>query len=153
MSEPVELTSAREHLARAEATWRTADGLFHLEEALVLIDALATDERSQHRALARNVARAYATRIYSEISKGLERDRAVPEPELEHSFRIVLAFDQCELELPDTARAIKIEIARRLIDRYYEGHADEQKRTALEQLAQVTGEKKAGKPARSGRKK
>ena len=61
----------------------------------------------------------------------------MPEPQLEHLFKVVLAFDQSEVELPDTAREVKIEIARRLIDRYYEGHSPEQKRKALEQLTKI----------------
>jgi hypothetical protein len=32
---------------------------------------------------------------------------------------------------------VKIEIARRLIDRYYEGHSPERKRQALEQLTKI----------------
>jgi hypothetical protein len=61
----------------------------------------------------------------------------VPEPQLEHLFKVVLAFDQSEVELPDNAREVKVEIARRLIDRYYEGHSPEQKRKALEQLTKI----------------
>ncbi len=45
---------------------------------------------------------------------------------------------QSEIELPDNARAVKVEIARRLIDRYYEGHSPEQKRKALEQLTKIS---------------
>jgi hypothetical protein len=63
----------------------------------------------------------------------------VPEPELEHFFRIVLAFDQVDVELPEIARGTKIAIARRLIDRYYEGHSDERKRGAIEELEKIAG--------------
>ena len=68
----------------------------------------------------------------------LEADRAVPEPQLEHLFKVVLVFDQSEIELPDNARTVKVEIARRLIDRYYEGHSPEYKRKALEELTKIT---------------
>jgi hypothetical protein len=50
----------------------------------------------------------------------------------------VLVFDQSQIELPDNARAVKVEIARRLIDRYYEGHSAERKRQALEELTKIT---------------
>ena len=82
-------------------------------------------------------ARNEADTIASSIGSLLESDRAVPEPQLEHLFKVVLAFDQSDVELPATAREVKIEIARRLIDRYYEGHSPEQKRKALEQLTKV----------------
>jgi hypothetical protein len=52
----------------------------------------------------------------------------------------VLAFDQSQVELPDNARTVKVEIARRLIDHYYEGHSAERKRQALEQLMKITKE-------------
>jgi len=37
------------------------------------------------------------------------------------------------------AQDLKIEVVRRLIDRYYEGHPAERKQQALEELAQITG--------------
>jgi hypothetical protein len=52
----------------------------------------------------------------------------------------VLVFDQSEIELPENARTVKVEIARRLIDRYYEGHSAERKREALEQLTKIQKE-------------
>jgi hypothetical protein len=130
MTEPRELLAAREHLARAEASYRSAAGLG-------LLDDLLSAKSSAHRAVAENLAKTYATRIYRSITTLLAGDRAVPEPQLEHLFKVVLAFDQSEVELPDNARAVKIEIARRLIDRYYEGHSPEHKRKALEQLTKI----------------
>jgi hypothetical protein len=137
MTEPRELLAAREHLARAEASYRSAAGLAELEQGLGLLDDLLSAKSSAHRAVAENLAKTYATRIYRSITTLLAGDRAVPEPQLEHLFKVVLAFDQSEVELPDNARAVKIEIARRLIDRYYEGHSPEHKRKALEQLTKI----------------
>jgi hypothetical protein len=61
----------------------------------------------------------------------------VPEPELEHFFKVVLAFDQIGVELPQSAQDLKIAVVRRLIERYYEGHPPERKQRALAELAQV----------------
>lgn len=137
MTEPRELQAAREHLARGEATYRSAAGLAELEQGIGLLDDLMSARDASHRAIAANIARTYATRIYRSIGALLESDRAVPEPELEHLFKVVLAFDQSDSELPGNAREVKIEIARRLIDHYYEGHSAEQKRQALEQLTKI----------------
>jgi hypothetical protein len=137
MTESRELLAAREHLARGEANYRSAAGLAELEQGLGLLDDVKSAQNSAHRAVAENIAKTYATRIYRSITALLEGDRAVPEPLLEHLFKVVLVFDQSELELPDNAREVKIEIARRLIDRYYEGHSPEQKRQALEQLTKI----------------
>jgi hypothetical protein len=137
MIEPRELLAAREHLARAEASYGSAAGLAELEQGLALLDDLISAKNASHRAVAANLAMSYATRIYGSITRLLNGDRAVPEPHLEHLFKVVLAFDQSEVELPDNAREVKIEIARRLIDRYYEGHSPEQKRKALEQLTKI----------------
>lgn len=137
MTEPRELSAAREHLARGEAGYRSAAGLAELEHGLGLLDDVISANNAAHRAVAQNIAKTYATRIYRSITALLEGDRAVPEPQLEHLFKVVLAFDQSEVDLPDNARTVKIEIARRLIDRYYEGHSPEQKRKALEQLTKI----------------
>lgn len=137
MTEPRELLAAREHLARGEASYGSAAGLAELEQGLGLLDDVMSAKNAAHRAVAQNIAKTYATRIYRSISVVLDGDRAVPEPQLEHLFKVVLAFDQSEVELPDDARTIKIEIARRLIDRYYEGYSPEQKRKALEQLTKI----------------
>ena len=138
MSEPRELLAAREHLARGEASYRTAAGLAELEHGIGLLDDVMAAKNARNRTIAQNIATTYATRIYGTISALLAGDRAVPEPQLEHLFKVVLAFDQSEIELPDNARTVKVEIARRLIDRYYEGHSAQQKRQALEQLMKIS---------------
>lgn len=137
MMEPRELVAAREHLARGEASYRSAAGLAELEQGLGLLDEVLLAKGSAHRAVAENIAKTYTTRIYRSIAALLDSDRAVPEPQLEHLFKVVLAFDQSEVELPDNAREVKIEIARRLIDHYYEGHSAEQKRKALEEFTKI----------------
>ena len=137
MSEPSELLAAREHLARGEAGYRSAAGLAELEQGIALLDDIMSAKNASHRSIAENIAKSYATRIYRSICALLDADRAVPEPQLEHLFKVVLAFDQSQIELPDNARAVKVEIARRLIDRYYEGHSAEQKRQALEELTKI----------------
>ena len=138
MSEPRELLAARDHLARGEASFRSAAGLAELEQGIGLLDEVMSAKDARHRSIAENIAKTYSTRIYRSIAALLASDRAVPEPLLEHLFKVVLAFDQSEIELPDNARAVKVEIARRLIDRYYEGHSAERKREALEELTKIT---------------
>ena len=137
MSESRELVAAREHLARGEASYRSAAGLAELEQGIGLLDDVMSAKNAGDRSIAENVAKSYATRIYRSIGALLEADRAVPEPQLEHLFKVVLVFDQSEIELPDNARTVKVEIARRLIDRYYEGHSPERKLQALEQLTKM----------------
>jgi hypothetical protein len=137
MTESRELLAAREHLARGEASYGSAAGLAELAQGLGLLDDVMSATNAGNRTIAENLVKTYATRIYRSIGSLLGSDRAVPEPQLEHLFKVVLAFDQCDVELPATAREVKIEIARRLIDRYYEGHSPEQKRKAVEQLTKI----------------
>ena len=87
--------------------------------------------------IAKNLAATYASRLYERVERLLDEDRTVPEPELEHFFKLVLAFDQIGGALPPSARALKIEVARRLIDRYYEGHPAERKLEALRALERL----------------
>lgn len=138
MSESRELRTAREHLARGEASYRSAAGLAELEQGVGLLDDVMSAKNAADRSIAENIAKSYATRIYRSIGALLDADRAVPEPQLEQLFKVVLAFDQIEIELPENARAVKVEIARRLIDRYYEGHSAEYKRKAVEELTKIT---------------
>ena len=147
-SEPAQLRSAREHLSRAEATFRSEDGLFHLEEGLGLLDEIMTAGESPHRTIARNLASTYATRMFGSIKTLVETDRGLPEPELERFFRMILAFDQADVELPADAAAIKIELVRRLIDRCYEGYSPEEKRKAVQRLEEIA----AGPKRRKSRK-
>ncbi len=140
MIEPPELIAARDHLARAESAFRSAEGLEHLEEGLELLEDVIADEHSRFHTLARNLASTYARKLYASVRQLLESYQGtLPEPDLEHLFRLVRVFDRAMCDLPPDARAIKISIARLLIDRYYEGYSPEQKREALRQLAGIAG--------------
>jgi hypothetical protein len=137
MREPRELIAARRCLAEAEAKYRAADGLARLAEGLALLDDLIGAGSAAEAKTARNLASSYAARIYGRIHDLVRQDAQVPEPELEHFFKMVLAFDRVDAELPQAARDLKIEVVRQLIDRYYEGHPAERKRQALEELDQL----------------
>jgi hypothetical protein len=137
MAEPQELTKARRCMARAEASLSSADALTQLVEGLALLDDVI-GAGGAPGSTARNLAATYASRIYARVGDAIAGDAQVPEPELEHFFKVVLAFDQIGAELPDSAQALKIAVVRRLIDRYYEGHPPEKKQRALDELAQIT---------------
>lgn len=137
MREPAQLVSARQHLSLAESQFRSADGLAHLEEGLALLEEVMLDSAAGHRAIAGNLLATYSGRICDAIRKLVERDRGLPEPELEHLFKLLLAFDAASLELPEYVWSLKIDVARRLIEFYYEGHSAEEKQKALEQLTGI----------------
>jgi hypothetical protein len=138
MAEPKRLLAAREHLSQAEARLRSEEGLFHLEEGLALLEEVMSGEASEFRSVARNLGIAYSTKICGTVKELVETDNALPEPDLEHFFKMVLAFDERGFELPEHARSTKINLARRLVDRYYEGYSAEEKQAALEQLAEIS---------------
>ena len=140
MPEPRELAAARRHLARAEAELDSADGLAWLVEGLSLLDGLIAGRDEVTARTAANLAASYAGRIYARIGAAVTKDPQMPEPKLEHYFKVVLALDQVGEALPATAAELKLAVARALIDRYYEGHSPGQKRRALEQLAQLKGD-------------
>jgi len=137
MPEPTELSKARRCLARAEAELRSADGLRDLAEGLALLDDVIGMGTARAADTARNLATSYAAKIYAHVGDAVAADEQLPEPELEHFFKVVLAFDQIAVELPQSAQELKIAVVRRLIDRYYEGHPPERKQRALAELAQV----------------
>jgi hypothetical protein len=139
MPEPRDLAKARQCLKRAEADWRSADGLSQLADGLGLLDDVIGGADARAASTARNLAATYAARIYGRVRDLVSADAQLPEPDLEHFFKVVLAFDSIPVDLPPEAKSLKIEVVRRLIDRYYEGHSPERKQQAYEQLAQLTG--------------
>ena len=140
MPEPRELATARRYLARAEACLDSADGLVRLAEGLSLLDALIAGRDEAVARTAGNLATTYVGRIYERIGAAVALDPQMPEPKLEHYFRVVLALDQVGEALPATAAELKLAVVRALIDRYYEGHSPAEKLRALEQLSQLKGD-------------
>src|SRR5688500_16149091 len=116
MSEQPLLLAARRHLSEAEAAYTDKGGLHHLEEGLALLEEVIADGAAQDQQIARNLAATYARKIYGHIRARLEVRDGLPEPLLEHFFKLILAFDHGCSELPSDARTIKIDIAGRLID-------------------------------------
>jgi len=137
MAEPAQLASARKHLSLAESNYLSEDGLYHLEEGLALLEEVTLDSEAKYRTVAANLLSAYSGTIYESIRKLVETDPALPQPELEHLFKVLLAFDAVDMELPEYAGALKIGIAKRLIDCYYEGYPADEKQKALEQLTGI----------------
>ena len=137
-TESRELQRARAHLARAEAQFAAASGYSELEQGLGLLAEIIESD-SKERVIANNLAASYATKIFMRVDATLATDRAVPQPTLEHFFKLMLAFDQGEFVLPERAGDLKIKVVRHLIDLAYEGHPAEAKRKALERLNEITG--------------
>lgn len=138
MAEPSDLAAARRHLARAEAAYMTAEGLVQLEEGLALLEAVIAAGGQSER-VAHNLANAYQTKIYGRVKQRFEADPALPETECEHLFKLLIAFDESRIPLPEDARAIKVGVVRRLIELYYEGHSPAEKEKAIEQLLEIAG--------------
>jgi hypothetical protein len=137
MQESRELKAARRLLAEAEAELAAPDALASLSEGLGLLDDVIAGRDAREAGTARNLAASYASRLYARIGGLLARDAQVPEPELEHYFKVVLAFDALRAALPPAAAELKIAVAKALIERYYEGHPAERKQAALAELAQI----------------
>ena len=142
MKESAQLTAARYHLSRAESGFRGAEGLAHLEEGLAVLEQVLLEGAARDRKVATNLLSTYADRICKSVEALVHGDRAIPEPQLEHLFKVLLAFDAAGPELPPYVRQLKIRIARRLVDFYYEGHSAEEKQKVLEQLTGIA----AGEP-------
>ena len=136
-SESRELAEARRCLASAEASYRSAEGLAALTEGLTLLDDVIAGGAARDVKTAVNLASTYAARLYGRVNDAVAGDAQVPEPELEHFFKLVLAFDQVRDALPASAESLKIEVVRQLIERYYEGHPPERKEQALNDLAEL----------------
>jgi hypothetical protein len=141
MVESRELKAARRFLAEAEAKLDSADGLARLAEGLGCLDGLIEGGAASEAKTASNLAASYAGRIYQRVRALVERDAQLPEPELEHYFKVVLAFDQVGSALPPEAAELKVAVVRALIERYYEGHPPERKRAALAELADLGRER------------
>jgi hypothetical protein len=138
VSEPKALIEARRRLALAEHGYRSAEGLAALEEGLALLDTVIAEGPASEREVATNLFCAYSARLFARVRKALDAPSATPEPELEHLFKVVRAFDQIGLELPAGAGALKVGLVRALLERYCEGHGEAARQEALQRLAEVT---------------
>jgi hypothetical protein len=124
-------------MAEAEVGLSSADGLARLTDGLErLAEIIETGGKAEART-AGNLAAAYAARCYGRVRDRLVGDPQIPEPELEHWFKVVLAFDHVRDALPPAATELKIDVVKALIERYYEGHSPAKKRAVLEQLASL----------------
>ena len=139
MAEPVKLTAAREHLSLAESNYRSEDGLVHLEEGLALLEEVALDGATEHKTVAHNLLSTYSARICESVRKVVETELGLPGPDLEHLFKVLLAFDSAGSKLPGYVRSLKIDVVKRLIDLYYEGYPAEEKGKVLRQLTGIVG--------------
>lgn len=146
MAESRELQAARRFLADGEARLASAEGLAHLAEGLGRLDGVIERGAAAEAKTARNLAASYASRVYERVRALVERDAQLPEPELEHYFKVVLAFDQVSAALPPKAAELKVTVVRALIERYYEGHPPERKRAALAELAALGRPRSRAKP-------
>lgn len=141
MGEAKELGMARDHLARAEAALMTSEGLVHLKEGLALLEAVIDREAQPGGdSVARNLGQTYTSRIYARIGRELTRSPNLPQPELEHLFAVIRALDDTGFELPANSRKLKIDVVRRLVDYYYEGHSPAEKEKAYRQLAEISSD-------------
>ena len=133
-----DLALAREHLAKAESTLATENGLHPLQEGLALLEAaLVSKPSKQTESVATNLGRTYTNRIYERIGREVEKPN-LSEPELEHLFAVIRAFDDAPFDLPSGSRNLKVSIVRRLIDLYYEGYTSSEKEAVLAKLAVVS---------------
>ena len=128
-------------MAAAEGAWASTDGLARLFDGLERLADIIEAGDKREAPIAANLAASYAGRFYGRVRAKLERDTQVPEPELEHYFKVVLAFDRVQSALPAAAADLKIGVVEALVERYYEGHAPEKKRAVLEQLAALRPER------------
>jgi hypothetical protein len=138
MSEPRDLLMARDHLAKAEAMLASGEGLYHLREGLALLERVIDhDAGTPFENVARNLGDTYTDRIYKRIWWTIESGENPTEPELEHVFAVVRAFDDACFDLPSGSDTLKVQIVRRLVDSYYEGHTAAEKHKAMQRLAEV----------------
>lgn len=134
-----ELALAREHLAKAESMLATEDGLHHLQEGLALLEAVLEGAIGKPiESVANNLGRTYTNRIYEYIGREVEKNRKLTEPELEHLFAVIRAFDEAPFDLPPESRDLKVGIVRRLVDSYYEGYTESEKAAVFEKLADIS---------------
>jgi hypothetical protein len=125
-------------LAKAEFMLATEDGLFHLQEGLTLLQCVIDGRTTAHHArVAGNLGVTYTTKIYARIKQQIDASRNIPEPDLERMFAVIRAFDETCFELPPAARALKIEVVKRLLDLYCEGYSPAEKERAHKQLVEL----------------
>jgi hypothetical protein len=136
VNEPKELKLARDRFARAERDFTAKPALDDVTFALALLEEVA-DREDEFSTLAQRLRSTHASKLYSTVRALLQGDPGIPEPLLEHLFKMLCAFDEAPRELPADAREIKLSIAQRLIDLYLEGHSADEKAAAVNELLRI----------------
>ena len=137
MPEPQELLEARRCLARAEANLRSADGLAQLVEGLALLDDVIGAGAGCRAHRAQPCAELCDADLRARSATRSPPTRSCPSPSSSIFLRSCSRSTQSARRCRKSAQELKIEVVRRLIDRYYEGHPPEQRQRALEELAQI----------------
>ncbi len=121
------LEEARRHLALAESAPWSDDGRFHADEGLFLLE-----EHAEQTPAAARLGETYALRLLERVQSALAGD--VPEPQLKGMLKLLQTLES--VPFGDAARlaTVRVMIAERLLDRYFEGYSDAERERAIQSI-------------------
>lgn len=132
INESRELIAARDHLQRAERDLLSDDGAYHVTEGLYLLETIASTNNDES-ATALRLGETYVSRFAAAIRAAIE-PADVPEPTLEKLLKTVQMLEHVQTGDRDDLQALRIAVAKRLVDRYFEGYSDQEKQAQISLL-------------------
>ncbi len=127
-----DLREARQHLAAAEQALLSVDSSYHMDEGFFLLDSIL-EEGGHASEVALNLANTYFKK-YLDVLEGLLAPKDVPEPTLQRVLKLLQTMEATTFAASYSVESLRVAVARRLVDSYYEGYSEEEKSREIKRL-------------------
>ena len=137
MKETADLQRARNHLNKVRLL--DGDAAYHIEEGFLILGDLG-EGNTPEKTTAENLGKTYMSRFHSFIKEKLE-DKHISQPDMESLLRSVIALETTAFNKEVDMEPLRIEIASRLIESYFQGYSDDERSEIIEELmARIDGQ-------------
>ena len=124
------LAMARHHLALLENEFWSESGGFYADEGLFLLEELGEAQPA-----ARQLAATYVGKLLDMVQTRLIGD--VPEPDLKEMLKLIQTLEDSGFGEPDRCETVRIMVAERLLDRYFEGYSGDERERAIRAIVEI----------------
>lgn len=126
----MDLQQAKDHLNKVNPLSRDAE--YHIDQGFFVLEEIA-DGDSRHKSNATNLARTYMSRFHTTIREKLG-EQHIPEPDLKSLLLAVIALEATRFASDFEMEPLRLEIASRLIDSYFQGYTERERSEAVQEL-------------------
>ena len=136
------ISRARSHLEAIDILRGNDEDEYNIDEGFFALEEICESDIS-NQGIARNLANTYISGFMHSIRSKLS-DKGIAEPELETLFRSIQALQTNSFSNDHELKPVRLEIASRLIDLYYEGYSKEEKLREISKLIESKEKDRGG---------